>query len=80
MDIGSSKRLAMREFQILIQPKLGLYHSGSFHPASQTKTNYLLDLHPTTFIYVILGLGGSGVSLPVCFYFLMGNTGVPNPV
>jgi hypothetical protein len=44
--IGRSERLAMQNLQIsdrsLIQLKLGLYKSGSFHPISQTK----IDLPP----------------------------------
>jgi hypothetical protein len=34
MDVGSSERLAGQNLQIHIQLKLGLYQSGSFHPAS----------------------------------------------
>ena len=37
-DIGSSKRLAMHSLKKL---KLGLYQSGSFHPASQTKVDFI---------------------------------------
>ena len=36
MDTGSSKRLAVQNFQIP-DLKLGLYQSGSFHPASKTE-------------------------------------------
>jgi hypothetical protein len=36
MDIGSSERLC-KISRFPIQLKLGLYQSGSFHPASQTK-------------------------------------------
>ena len=36
IDRGSSERLAMQNIQIPDSAKLGLYQSGSFHPASQT--------------------------------------------
>jgi hypothetical protein len=45
MDIGSSERLAMRNPQIPDAAELGLYQSGSFHPASQTK----IKLPPAAF-------------------------------
>jgi len=38
MDIGSRERLAMQNLWFPIQLKLGLNHSGSSRPASQTKT------------------------------------------